>query len=53
MINIIYAIAVLGILGAVFGLLLAAMNLPKLNKIPSVVFIAIAAVVGMVFQMVD
>ena len=36
-----------------FGLLLAAMNLPKLNKIPSVVFIAIAAVVGMVFQMVD
>ena len=35
-----------------FGLLLAAMNLPKLNKIPSVVFIAIAAVVGMVFQMV-
>ena len=36
-----------------FGLLLAAMNLPKLNKIPSVVFIAIAAVVGRVFQMVD
>ena len=36
-----------------FGLLLAAMNLPKLNKIPSVVYIAIAAVVGMVFQMVD
>ena len=36
-----------------FGLLLAAMNLPKLNKIPSVVFIAIAAVVGMVFQLVD
>lgn len=36
-----------------FGLLLTAMNLPKLNKIPSVVFIAIAAVVGMVFQMVD
>ena len=36
-----------------FGLLLAAMNLPKLNKIPSVVFIAIAAVVGMVFQMVE
>lgn len=36
-----------------FGLLLAAMNLPKLNKIPSVVFIAIAAVAGMVFQMVD
>ena len=36
-----------------FGLLLAAMNLPKLNKIPSVVFIAIAAGVGMVFQMVD
>ena len=36
-----------------FGLLLAALTLPKLNKIPSVVFIAIAAVVGMVFQMVD
>lgn len=36
-----------------FGLLLTAMNLPKLNKIPSVTFIAIAAVVGMVFQMVD
>ena len=36
-----------------FGLLLTAMNLPKLNKIPSVVFIAIAAVVGMVFQLVD
>ena len=36
-----------------FGLLLAAMNLPTLNKLPSVVFIAIAAVVGMVFQMVD
>ncbi len=36
-----------------FGLLLAAMNLPKLNKIPSVAFIAIAAAAGIVFQMVD
>ncbi|MDO4516407.1 MAG: chromate transporter [Bacillota bacterium] len=36
-----------------FGLLLAAMNLPKLNKIPSVVYIAIAGVAGILFQMVD
>lgn len=38
---------------ALFGLLLTAMNLPKLNKIPAVVFIAIAALVGILFQMID
>ena len=29
------------------------MNLPKLKELPSVFFIAVAAVVGIVFQMVD
>ena len=36
-----------------FGIMLAAMNLPKLKELPSVFFIAVAAVVGIVFQMVD
>ena len=36
-----------------FVVLLAAMNLPKLKEIPSIVYIAIAAVVGVVFHMVD
>lgn len=36
-----------------FAIMLAAMNLPKLKKLPSVLFIAIAAVAGVVFQMVD
>ena len=34
-----------------FGM--TAMNLPKLKELPSVFFIAVAAVVGIVFQMVD
>lgn len=29
------------------------MNLPKIKKLPSVFFIAVAAVAGVVFQMVD
>ena len=36
-----------------FGLMLVAMNLPKIKKLPSVFFIAVAAVAGVVFQMVD
>jgi chromate transporter len=36
---------------ALFAVLMVAMNLPKLKKLPSVAFIAIAAVVGVVFQM--
>ena len=36
-----------------FGIMLTAMNLPKLKELPSVFFIAVAAVVGIVFQMVD
>ncbi|MDY3015002.1 MAG: chromate transporter [Evtepia sp.] len=33
--------------------MLVAMNLPKLKNLPSVTFIAVAAVIGIVFQMVD
>ena len=36
-----------------FGLLMAAMNLPKLKEIPSIIYIAISAAVGIVFHMVD
>lgn len=36
-----------------FAVMLAAMNLPKLKKLPAILFIAISAVVGVVFQMVD
>ena len=36
-----------------FGIMLTAMNLPKQKELPSVFFIAVAAVVGIVFQMVD
>lgn len=36
-----------------FLVLLAAMNLPRLDKVPSVVYVFLAAVVGIVFQMVD
>ena len=36
-----------------FGIMLTALNLPKLKELPSVFFIAVAAVVGIVFQMVD
>ena len=36
-----------------FGIMLTAMNLPNLKELPSVFFIAVAAVVGIVFQMVD
>lgn len=36
-----------------FAILLVAMNLPKLDKIPSVTFIAIAGIAGILFQMVD
>ena len=32
--------------------LLVAMNLPKVKELPSVAFVAIAAVVGIMFQMV-
>ena len=35
------------------GILLIAMNLPKLNKLPSVVYIAIAALVGILLQMTN
>lgn len=38
---------------ALFAALLAAMNLPKLNKIPSGVYVALAAVAGILFQMVE
>lgn len=34
-----------------FVVMLVAMNLPKLNKLPSVTFIAIAAVAGILFKM--
>ena len=36
-----------------FALMLIAMNLPKLKNLPSVAFIGIAALAGVVFQMVD
>jgi chromate transporter len=36
---------------ALFAVLIIAMNLPKLKKLPSVAFIAIAAVAGVVFQL--
>ena len=36
-----------------FVLILGAMNLPRLKKLPSVTFVAIAAAAGVVFQMVD
>ena len=36
-----------------FGVLLASMNLPVLKRIPSVVYIAIAAAIGILFKMVD
>lgn len=34
-----------------FGILLIAMHLPKLNKLPSVVYVAAAALAGILFQM--
>ena len=36
---------------ALFGVMLVAMNLPKLKKLPSVSFVGIAAVVGILFKM--
>lgn len=36
-----------------FVIMLAAMNLPKIKDLPSILFIAIAAVAGVVFRMVD
>lgn len=36
-----------------FGILLLAMNVPKLKELPSVAYIGIAAVAGIVFKMVD
>lgn len=36
-----------------FAVMLVAMNLSKVKELPSVLFIAVAAVVGVVFQMVD
>ena len=38
---------------ALFLGMLVLMNLPKLKKLPSVTFIAVAAVIGIVFQMTD
>lgn len=36
-----------------FVIMLVAMNLPKIKDLPSILFIAIAAVAGVVFRMVD
>ena len=36
-----------------FAVMLAAMNLPRLKELPSILYIAIAAVIGVLFKMVD
>lgn len=36
-----------------FAVMLAAMNLPRLKELPSILYISIAAVIGVLFKMVD
>ena len=38
---------------ALFAVMLVAMNLPKLKELPSILYIVIAAVIGVLFKMVD
>lgn len=38
---------------ALFAIMLVAMNLPKLKELPSILYIVIAAVIGVLFKMVD